>query len=144
MSQLQIIRGGCLCGAVGFEVTPPTKWCAHCHCTMCRRAHGAGVVTWFGAHSSSFRLISGTEELKWHQSSPTARRGFCGRCGSSMFFEGERWPGEVHIARATVAGPIDREPAAHVFFDVRVDWLDLDDHLKKLGGPLGTQLLTDS
>lgn len=144
MSDLQTIRGSCLCGAVKFEVTPPTKWCAHCHCTMCRRAHGAAVVTWFGAHAPSFRLVEGAEELKWHRSSPAARRGFCGRCGSPMFFEGERWPGEVHIARASVPGQIDREPAAHVFFDVRVGWLDLHDDLKKLGGPLGTQPLPDS
>ncbi len=144
MSALQPIRGSCLCEAVRFEVTPPTKWCAHCHCTMCRRAHGAGVVTWFGAHTASFRLVAGSAELKWHRSSPAARRGFCGRCGSPMFFEGERWPGEIHIARAAVAGPIDREPAAHVFFDVRVGWLGLDDHLQKLGGPLGNQPLTDS
>ena len=79
MTELTLIRGGCLCGAVTFEVTPPTKWCAHCHCTMCRRAHGAAVVTWFGAPSQNFRLVSGAE-LKWHRSSAGARRGFCGRC----------------------------------------------------------------
>ena len=141
MVDAQLMRGACLCGAVTFEVTPPTKWCAHCHCTMCRRAHGAGVVTWFGAPSASFRLVTGDDELKWHPSSATARRGFCGRCGSPLFFEGERWPGEIHIARASVAGPIDREPTAHVFFDLRVGWLDLHDDLRKLGGPLGNQPL---
>lgn len=144
MGDSQLIHGGCLCGAVTFEVTPPTKWCAHCHCTMCRRTHGAGVVTWFGAHSTSFRLVAGSGELQWHRSSPGARRGFCGRCGSPLFFEGERWPGEIHIARASVAGPIDREPTAHVFFDLRVDWLNVHDDLRKLGGPLGNQPLADS
>ncbi len=144
MVDSQLIRGACLCGAVTFEVTPPTKWCAHCHCTMCRRAHGAGMVTWFGAPSASFRLVTGDDELRWHQSSATARRGFCGRCGSPLFFEGERWPGEIHIARASVAGPIDREPTAHVFFDLRVGWLDVHDDLRKLGGPSGTQPLPGS
>ena len=114
------ILGACLCGAVQFEVTPPTKWCAHCHCTMCRRAHGAGAVTWFGARSDSFRLAAGQERLQWYRSSPAARRGFCSACGSMLFFEGERWPGEIHIARASVPGPIDREPQAHVFYDERV------------------------
>ena len=141
MADAQLIHGSCLCGAVTFEVTPPTKWCAHCHCTMCRRAHGAGVVTWFGAPAASFRLTSGKEQLKWHQSSAAARRGFCGQCGSPLLFEGERWPGEIHIARASVAGPIDREPTAHVFFDLRVGWLGLHDELRKLGGPLGNQPL---
>lgn len=142
MSELNIIQGGCLCGTVRFEVTPPTKWCAHCHCTMCRCAHGAGMVTWFGAHAASFRLVAGAAQLMWYRSSAAARRGFCGRCGSPMFFESERWPGEVHIARASVAGPIDREPAAHVHFDVRVGWLSLHDDLPKLGGPAGNQPLS--
>lgn len=143
MSEVQIIRGSCLCGAVRFEVTPPTKWCAHCHCTMCRRAHGAAMVTWFGAHHSSFRLIAGAERLQWYQSSAPARRGFCSACGTPMFFEGERWPNEIHVARATVAGAIDREPSAHVFYDLRVGWLGLHDELKKLGGQSGMEPLTE-
>jgi hypothetical protein len=110
---------------------------------MCRGAHGAAVVTWFGVSSENFRLASGSE-LKWHRSSAGARRGFCGRCGSPLFFEGERWPGEVHIARASVPGPIDREPSAHVFYDVRVGWLEVHDELRKLGGPLGNQPLPPS
>jgi hypothetical protein len=141
MNTPRIIRGACLCEAVRFEVDPPTKWCAHCHCTMCRRAHGSGVVTWFGAHSTSFRLTAGEEQLQWYRSSPSARRGFCARCGSTLFFEGERWPGEIHIVRANVPGEIDREPQAHVFYDLRVTWLDLHDELKKLGGPEGNQPL---
>src|SRR5262249_16482183 len=95
-----LIHGACLCGAVRFDVTPPTKWCAHCRGTMGGRAHGAGVVTWFGAHSSSVRIVAGDEALRWYRSSAGARRGFCGTCGSMLFFEGDRWPGETHIARA--------------------------------------------
>jgi hypothetical protein len=136
------IVGACLCGGLRFEVAPPTKWCAHCHCSMCRRAHGAGVVTWFGAHSDSFRLVSGEELLRWYQSSEGARRGFCTRCGSMLFFEGQRWPGEIHIARACVPGRIDREPRAHVFYDQHVEWLQLSDELAKFGGPTGTEPLT--
>ena len=38
-------HGGCLCGDVRFTVDWPSKWIAHCHCSMCRRAHGAAYVT---------------------------------------------------------------------------------------------------
>ena len=133
--------GGCLCGAVRFEVTPPTKWCAHCHCTLCRRAHGAAFVTWFGVERDRFAVLSGEEHIAWYQSTPTARRGFCRRCGSTMFFEGERWPGEIHIALASMDGPIDRSPKAHVFFDRHVAWIVLGDDLKRLGGPTGVETL---
>ena len=41
--------GKCLCGAVRFRMRFPSKWVAHCHCTMCRRAHGAAFVTFRAA-----------------------------------------------------------------------------------------------
>jgi hypothetical protein len=44
----ETVSGGCLCGAVRFRVELPTLFCAHCHCSMCRRNHGAAYVTWFG------------------------------------------------------------------------------------------------
>jgi len=141
MAEDKLLRGGCLCEGIAFEITTPTKWCAHCHCSMCRRAHGAGVVTWFGIASGQLRLVRGAELLQWYDSSPAARRGFCRRCGSMLFFEGERWAGETHVARATVPGDIDREPVAHVFYDMHVPWLRCDDALKKLGGSSGMQPL---
>ena len=133
--------GGCLCGGVRFEVEPPTKWCAHCHCSLCRRAHGAGFVTWFGVARAQFRLDDREQLLAWYRSTPGARRGFCSRCGSTLFFEGDRWPDERHIALAAMAGPIDREPQAHVFFDSGAAWIHVFDDLPKLGGDSGTDPL---
>ena len=133
------LTGGCLCGAVRFAVTLPTKWCAHCHCSLCRRAHGAAFVTWFGVERSAFELVSGAEDLRWYTSTPEAKRGFCGTCGSTMFFESERWADEVHIALAHMDGPIDRPPKTHVFYDAHVDWVELGDELPHFGGPTGTQ-----
>lgn len=137
------LAGGCLCGAVRFEVSPPTKWCAHCHCSLCRRAHGAGFVTWFGVETSAFNLVAGSDVISWYQSTPQARRGFCSRCGSTIFFESERWPDEVHIALAHMDGPIDRAPRAHVFYDSRVDWIDLGDELPHFGGSSGTEAIEE-
>jgi len=65
---------------------------------------------------------------------PGARRGFCGRCGSPMFFESERWPGETHVARALFLDELDREPSAHVFYESHVPWLELGDPSHD-GGP---------
>jgi len=127
------INGGCLCGAVRFTVTLPSKWCAHCHCSMCRRAHGAGFVTWFGVDSEYFKLTQGGQ-LQWYVSSPGARRGFCRVCGSSMLFESSRWSGETHIALACVDGRIDRAPQANVFWDSHVDWMPQNEALKIIPG----------
>lgn len=133
MTGSDTVTGRCLCGAVAFELRLPSKWCAHCHCSMCRRAHGAGYVTWAGFESDHFILDKGDHHLTWYESSPGARRGFCSTCGSSMLFESERWAGETHVALACIDGPIDRDPAAHAFFDAHVHWMPIDD-LRKIRG----------
>ncbi len=128
------VTGSCLCGAVSFELEFPSKWCGHCHCSQCRRAHGAGYVTWAGFDSDNFRLIRGDHHLAWYKSSPEARRGFCRDCGSPMLFESDRWPGETHVALGCLEGPLDREPAGNVFFDTHVDWMPIDRSLKTIDG----------
>jgi len=122
--------GACLCGSLQFRLAGPSKWCAHCHCTMCQRAHGAPFVTWIGIEAPQLELMS-NDSLLWFASSDEAERGFCSRCGSSVLFRSSRWPGEIHIARACVAGEIDREPSAHAFATSAVDWVHLSDELPR-------------
>lgn len=124
----QRFQGACLCEAVRFMIKPPTKWCAHCHCSLCQRAHGAPLVTWVGVDLNQFELDDDAD-LQWFSSSSDARRGFCKRCGSTLFFQSSRWPGEIHIARACIAGDIDRHPEAHVFAAARAHWFDFSDEL---------------
>jgi hypothetical protein len=134
-----MIRGSCLCGAVRFEIAPPTKWCAHCHCTLCRRAHGAAFVTWVGVATTSF---ASTGDVTWYASTPEARRGFCGACGSTMFFTSTKWPDEVHVVVANLLDPLDRKPGGHVWWSDRAPWFDHDDDLPKKGGATGLESLT--
>lgn len=126
-----VARGSCLCGAVRFRANLPSKWVAHCHCTCCRRAHGAPLVTWAGFPSEQFSLEPDAEQPTWYQSSPGAQRAFCTKCGSPMFFQSTRWPGEMHVARALFTEPLDREPSAHVFYETHVPWLNVADDLPK-------------
>jgi hypothetical protein len=134
MNEKGKVTGGCFCGAVRFSLELPSKWCAHCHCTMCRRIHGAGYVTWVGFEEDRFRLHQGENELTWYSSSEIAERGFCNTCGSSMFFRSGRWEGEVHVALANIDDPIDRKPQAHAFHDSHVNWMPLDDALAIFNG----------
>jgi hypothetical protein len=137
MDDVTPIRGQCLCGEVRFEITPPTNWCAHCHCSMCRRAHGASYVTWVGVPEGQFRITAGSERLVRYQSSGEAWRRFCGTCGSSLFFEGTRWPSEVHVAVGNLLDPLDRAPKGHAYFDDRAAWVAVNDGLPRFGGPSG-------
>ena len=125
MNTLQKAHGSCLCGAVNFEFDFPSLWCAHCYCAMCRKAHGAGFVTWIGVAESQFRLTGDRSALESYASSAGATRQFCDVCGSSLFFTSEKWPGEVHIALACLDTPADREPERNVFTDNKAHWIEL-------------------
>lgn len=129
---MERFEGQCLCGAVRFAITPPSLFCVHCHCRFCRVAHGAAFVTWVGAHEDRFDLVAGDELLRWYQSSPQSRRGFCSACGTTLYYTSTLSPGEVHVARALIPGEIDRTPQAHVFYDHRPPWLDCADELSKI------------
>jgi hypothetical protein len=134
------VRGACLCGEVRFEVMLPSKWVAHCHCSMCRRAHGAGFVTWVSVPDEQLAMHDQTS-LRTHASSADGRRSFCGTCGSPLFFRSSRWPGETHIALASLEGPVDRPPAVHAFWSDRAPWTVMHDGLPRRGGVSGLEPL---
>lgn len=133
-SKADVMRGGCLCGGIRFEIAPPLLFHTHCHCRYCRRAHGAAIVTWVGTTDERFTLVAGKELLTWYGSSRKSRRAFCSRCGTTMLFASTLCPGEVHVARAVVDDPVDHQPQGHVFFDHHVDWLEPADDLPRFGG----------
>ncbi|MEZ4294432.1 MAG: GFA family protein [Polyangiaceae bacterium] len=135
------VEGSCLCGALRFQVTLPVKWCAHCHCTMCQRAHGAPVVTWIGLPSEAMKWLAGEDHARFYRSSSDSERGFCDLCGSTLFFRSERWPGEIHIVRTAIQADIGQPPAVHVFYDSHAPWLTLGDSLPRLGGTSGMEPL---
>lgn len=127
-------RGRCLCGEISFTLALPSKWVAHCHCTRCQRAHGAAFVTWVGAEEKQLQVHDAQNLLRWYKA-PVGQRAFCGQCGSSLFFKGAGWPGEVHVARAMFTDPLDREPVMHAYYDTHVSWISLDDALPRKNDP---------
>ena len=136
-----IMTGSCLCGAVGFEFELPSLFAGHCHCSMCRRAHGAGYVTWVGVREDGFRLTSGADELIRYRSSDHLTRSFCGRCGSPMLCNDDHHDNVIDLTLANLHGELDRPVKAHFYYDCRAGWVELDDGLPKLGGEGGTKPL---
>jgi len=133
------VRGGCLCGAVRFTVVMPTVFCAHCHCSMCRRNHGAAYVTWLSAPRGQVTVDCGTDQLTRYQSSEHGSRSFCSRCGSSLFCVSTRHPDIIDIPLANMDGPIDRAPESHIYFDDRPGRTIIADGLPRLGGASGLE-----
>ncbi len=132
--QAPTVEGGCLCGAIRFELALPTSFCVHCHCSMCRRNHGAGFVTWTGVPKQQLKLLKGEKSLVDYRSSEHGTRGFCQSCGTSLFCESSRHPEMIDVVLASLDGPIDREPDAHIHFEMHVDWVPLDEKLPRIKG----------
>ncbi|MFP6622823.1 MAG: GFA family protein [Myxococcota bacterium] len=131
MSRAQV-TGSCLCGAVAFHVELPTLFCGHCHCSMCRRNHGAAYVTWFGVLYEQFEIDQGIDVLVRHASSEHGSRRFCGKCGSSLFCESTQHPDHIDIVLANMDGPIDKAPQFHGYWESRADWAQVGDELPRL------------
>ena len=128
---MSAMAGRCLCGGIRFEAEPPSLFVAHCHCRYCREAHGAAFVTWVGVADDRFRVIAGSDLLRWYESSTQSRRGFCARCGTTLFFASALCPGEIHVTRASFTTAVDREPQLHCFYDQRAGWATAGDDLPR-------------
>jgi hypothetical protein len=101
---------------------------------MCRRAQGAAFVTWIGTDGERFELHGDVACLRTYRSSHAAMRSFCGRCGTPLFFESTRWPGELHITLGTVDATVAArlQPQGHVHWATRAPWIgDLHDGLPR-------------
>lgn len=101
--------GSCLCGQVSFTVEGPLRPVIACHCVQCRKTSGHYVAATSARRGDV--VIEGV--VNWYQSSDTARRGFCGICGSSLFWDGPGANLSIH------AGAFDGDPGvrveAHIF-----------------------------
>lgn len=115
----------CHCGSVELVATFPSRFCCHCYCDSCRRTHAAGVVTWIGFESRQVVISKGAQHIEAYQSSPGTLRKFCRVCGTRIFFESQRWAGEMHIPLALFVDAVDREPNRNVFADERPAWAPL-------------------
>jgi hypothetical protein len=133
------VHARCLCGAVAFELEGEPRSRSWCHCTMCRRAHGATPVAWVSFPRASLRFTAGA--LTWYASSAHARRGFCATCGSSMIFEDARHPDIVDVATAVLDEAADAElaPRRHIWAPSGLAWALPDDglprHVESTGSP---------
>jgi hypothetical protein len=123
MSAAGHAQGQCHCGRVRFIASFPSRFCAHCHCESCRRAHGTAFVTWVGFQTPQVAVTQGAADLAAHESSPGTLRRFCRVCGTKLFFESTRWPGETHVTLAAFTEPVDRMPAGNAFYEEHVPWL---------------------
>jgi hypothetical protein len=100
------LQGGCLCGAVRFEITAPFISAGYCHCTHCQRRTGTGSSANVRVRQDGFRLLAGEEQLRAFKPPTGVPKLFCGTCGSALF-SGEPLTDEQVAVRL---GALDRDP----------------------------------
>jgi len=135
-----VTKGGCLCGAVRYEVKGPLRDIVNCHCSMCQKLHGN-----FGPHSKAKKTnikITNNEGLAWFKTSEVARRGFCRKCGSSLFWE----PFELE-ATGIIAGSLDAptglKTIGHIFVSEKSDFYEISDDCPQYPESSNGELVND-
>jgi hypothetical protein len=123
MSQ-EVHEGSCLCGAVRYEVRGPLRAVIGCHCTQCRKQTGHYMAATAAKHER-FEIIE-DEGLKWYRSSEKAERGFCGICGSTLFWQGTGLD-YIAIAAGTIDGETGVNTEGHIFCADKGDYYEIMD-----------------
>jgi hypothetical protein len=126
-----MITGKCECGSIQYEVNAEITDFSHCHCSQCRRLHGAAFATFAGVNRDSFHYVSGESTLKTYASSEQNDRVFCGICGSNILVDCKPEPQVLYLAMGTVNGEPERPPGYHQFVGSKASWFEINDKLLK-------------
>lgn len=117
-----MVEGHCECGAVAFEIELVDRDVTQCHCGQCRRTSGHVWAAVTG-NKGSLRFQN-KEGLSWYQSSDWARRGFCAKCGSSLFWDmPER--DDISVAAGCLENGLGLNTAQHIFVKDKGDYYDI-------------------
>lgn len=136
MSESFALAGGCQCGAVRYRVAAPAREVYHCHCTMCRRLHGAVFASFAIVARDKFFIERGEDMLTRYDSSSGAYRCFCTRCGSQIYSDVRKWPDIRFYTVGTLDDGAHPGHAAanerHIYVASKVPWWHITDDLPQI------------
>tara|TARA_Y100000590_G_scaffold93194_1_gene105540 strand:- start:150 stop:548 length:399 start_codon:yes stop_codon:yes gene_type:complete len=118
----------CLCRGVKFKTSGEHRNVSNCHCIQCRKTHGS-----YGAYSNvkdkDIKYIN-KKTLKWFKSSNNAKRGFCNKCGASIFFKFKN-SDNISIAAGMFNGKTGLKTMRNIFVSSKSDFYKITDKLPK-------------
>lgn len=115
--------GSCLCGSVTYEVDAPLRDIINCHCSRCRRHTGHFMAA---TAAPADRVAIEGETLRWYAATDQVQYGFCGSCGSTLFWRTGRRPETISIAAGTLNTPTGLKTKAAIYTDYASDYHALD------------------
>ena len=129
-----LITGGCLCGAVRYQISAPPIYVTYCHCRMCQRFTGGQIVAGAFFPREATRFTQG--DLKYYRSSPIAERGFCADCGSGVMvvwpLAKAKWSDWYWVLLASLDNPENFVPTSHFGIESQMPWLDVHDDFPRV------------
>jgi hypothetical protein len=122
------MKGSCACGGIIYELGDRLLIANHCHCSVCRKVHGAAFGTFGHAKAEAFQWLQGEELLTGYRSSEGNMRNFCRVCGSNMpsLFPEMNY---VRIPLGTLDEDPEIKPVAHLYVKSKVPWFAIADSL---------------
>jgi hypothetical protein len=123
------LLGSCLCGSVRYEIAASLGNAEHCHCSMCRKAHGAAFSTNSVVPTDALTVTSGATLLSEYESSPNRRKSFCSNCGSQLFIRRLDKPEFTVVTLGTIDGDPHARAERHVFVASKAPWYEIADAL---------------
>ena len=126
-------KGSCLCGDISWQIDGDILMMSNCHCSMCRKIHGAIMVTFSIFPKAAFTIERGEDNLGRFDSSLPVHRYFCKTCGAPLFILADDAPDIVELATGTLDGgahPGHAEGAeSHIFVGSKIPWYEITDGL---------------
>ena len=126
---MQLLTGRCLCEAIAYEIRGELGPIFHCHCSKCRRWHGAAFRTRATINASQFTWTRGEELLSRYHSSEFVVKHFCSVCGSNLISTYDDDPAKIGVP----LGGLDQAPAnapeGHFFVGSKAPWFTITDGL---------------
>jgi hypothetical protein len=116
------LQGGCLCGAVRFEITAPLRSAGYCHCTHCQRRTGTGSSANGRVAQAGFRLLQGETRLRAFRPESGVAKLFCETCGSALFSGEPLNDEEVAVRLGALDGDPGMHPQYRQFVDSAAPW----------------------
>src|SRR5689334_5414167 len=133
----EAITGGCLCGAIRYELTAEPAVTAICHCTHCARQGGSLFSMICGVPAANFRITRGemTVYRDTADSGNTVERKFCNTYGSPIISDVHAMPGMVFVKAGTLDDWRRFRPTLEVYRSRTAEWFPhFEDVVTRLEG----------
>jgi hypothetical protein len=121
------IRGGCLCGAVRYEVAAPFVSSSYCHCTRCQRRTGSAAAASARIQPGSLRILAGADLVTAWTPPEGFSKCFCSACGGALWSRDPRDPEVLSVRLGTVEGDPGIRPQWRQFVAFAAPWEPIPD-----------------